>query len=125
MARLLMTDDEWDLISDLFPKPAATGRPRRDARQIMDAIFWILRTGSPWRDLPSEFGPWQTAWRLFDEWTNNGVFDEALRRLRTAFIDKGEIDSKLWFIDGTIIRAHRCAGGGAKKMTQRNQLTMH
>ena len=62
MARLLLTDEEWDLIADVFPKPAATGRPPRDPRQVVDGILWILRTGSPWRDLPAEFGPWQTAW---------------------------------------------------------------
>ncbi len=67
MSRLLLTDDEWNLIADAFPEPAATGRPPREPRVIVDGLFWILRTGSPWRDLPEEFGPWQTVWRLFDK----------------------------------------------------------
>lgn len=125
MARLLLTDDEWDLISEEFPKPKATGRPRRSSRQIVDAILWILRTGSPWRDLPEEFGPWQTAWRLFDQWNDDGTLNRVLQRLQAAFVDIGEIDDELWCVDGTIVRAARCAGGGGKKTTQRSQLITH
>jgi transposase len=102
-------------IEDLFPPPAATGRPPRSRRQILDAIFYVLRTGSPWRDVPAEFGPWQTAWRLFDAWNAGGIFDEILHRLRTRMIELDPVDKQLWCIDGTIIRAHRCAGGGGKK----------
>jgi transposase len=125
MARLLLTDDEWDLIKDVFSKPAATGRPPRDRRTIVDGILWILRTSSPWRDLPEEFGPWQTAWRLFDQWNSDGTLDEVLRRLQAAFVDLGQIDRELWCVDGTISRAHRCAGGGGKKGTLRNRQITH
>lgn len=125
MARLLLTDDEWSLISSEFPKPKRLGRPRRDSRQIMDAILWILRTGSPWRDLPSEFGPWQSAWRLFDQWNSDGTLDGALRKLQSAFVDIGEIDNDLWCIDGTIVRAARCASGGGKKGTNKNLMITH
>ena len=125
MARLLLTDDEWDLVSDQFPKPKRTGRPRRDSRQIVDAILWVLRTGSPWRDLPEGFGPWQTAWRLFDQWNDDGTLDRVLRKLQSAFVDIGEIDNDLWCVDGTIVRAARCAGGGGKKATRKNQLITH
>ncbi len=123
MAGLLLTDEEWDLIKDAFPEPAATGRPRRDPRTIVDAILWILRSGSPWRDLPEEFGPWQTAWGLFDKWNSNGILDTILRRLQAAFVDIGEIDQDLWCIDGTIVRAARCAAGGGKKGIRRNLRT--
>lgn len=125
MARLLMTDVEWDLIASEFPKPKRTGRPRRDARQIVDAILWILRTGSPWRDLPDEFGPWQSAWRLFDQWNSDGTLDSVLKKLQSAFVDIGEIDNDLWCVDGTIVRAARCAGGGGKKTIRTNQLITH
>lgn len=125
MARLLLTDDEWDLIADVFPEPAATGRPRRNPRQVFDGILWILRAGAPWRDLPEEFGPWKTVWRLFDQWNSDGTLDKILRRLQAAFVDINEIDQELWCIDGTIVRAARCATGGGKKGIRRSQLIMH
>ncbi len=123
MARLLLADDEWDLISDLFPEAKATGRPPRDSREVVDGIFWILRTGSPWRDLPEEFGCWQTVWRLFDKWNGDGTLNNVLHRLQSAFVDAGEIDSDLWHIDGTIVRAARCASGGGKKGIRKNRVT--
>ena len=124
MARLLLTDDEWDLIADVFPEPAAMGRPPRNKRQVVNGILWILRTGAPWRDLPEEFGPCKTVWRLFDQWNADGTLDKVLRRLQAAFVDIGEIDQELWCIDGTIIRAARCAAGGGKKGTRRSRLIM-
>lgn len=124
MARVLLTDDEWDLIADVFPEPAAMGRPPRDRRQVVNGILWILRTGAPWRDLPEEFGPCKTVWRLFDQWNADGTLDKVLRRLQAAFVDIGGIDQELWCIDGTIIRAARCAAGGGKKGTRRSQLIM-
>ena len=124
MARLLLTDDEWDCIRDVFPEPAATGRPPTDRRLVVNGILWIVRTGAPWRDLPEEFGHWKTVWRLFDQWNADGTIDEILRRLQAAHADAGELDTDLWCIDGTIVRAARCAGGGGKKKTPRNQLIM-
>ena len=125
MARLLLTDDEWNLISSEFPKPKSTGRPRRDPRQIVDAILWVLRAGSPWRDLPDEFGAWQSTWRLFDQWNSDGTLDRVLKKLQAAFIDLGEIDNDLWCIDGTIVRAARCAGGGGKKAIRKSPMITH
>jgi transposase len=124
MARLLLTDEEWGLIVDAFPPGAKTGRPRRDPRSLLDGILWVLRTGSPWRDLPAEFGPWQTAWRMFDEWNAQGILAEILHRLQSAFMAAGAIDEELWCIDGTIVRAHRCAAGGGKKGTRRSLAIM-
>ena len=125
MARALLTDDEWELIADEFPKPKVTGRPPRDPREMVDAALWILRTGAPWRDLPNEFGPWQTAWGTFDKWNDEGIWDRVLQKLQAAFVDLGEIDGDLWCVDGTIVRAARCAAGGAKKATLTNQRITH
>jgi transposase len=125
MLRHQLTDDEWELIQDVFPTPARTGRPPRDRRPIVDGILWILRTGAPWRDVPEEFGPWGTVWDLFDKWNDDGTLDQILARLRAAHIDTGEIDEELWCIDGTVIRAARCGAGGGKKGIQRSQLTTH
>lgn len=117
MLRHRLTDEQWDLISDVFPEPKRTGRPPRDRRQVMDGILWILRTGSPWRDLPDAFGPWATVWDLFDTWNHDGTLQAALDRLRGLV----EIDEELWCIDGTVVRAARCAAGGGKKTTRTNR----
>jgi len=124
MVRHRLTDEQWNLIADLFPPAKSTGRPPRDRREIMDGILWILRTGSPWRDLPQEFGPWATTWDLFDRWNADGLLDKILNRLRAAEVDLGEVDGKLWCVDGTIVRAARCSSGGGKKGTPRNPTTM-
>jgi transposase len=123
LARHRLTDREWELIRDVFPPPARTGRPPRDRRQVVDGILWILRTGAPWRDLPEEFGPWGTVWDLFDKWNADGTLDTVLSRLRSSRIDVGEVDDELWCIDGTSVRAARCAGGGAKKKIRPSRRT--
>lgn len=125
MSRNRLTDAQWNLIADIFPPRAKTGRPPRDRRLIVDGVLWILRTGSPWRDLPEEFGPWETYYGCFDRWNADGTLSEILRRLQAAQIDIGAIDEELWCIDGTIVRAHRCAAGGGKKGIRKNQLITH
>jgi len=125
VARHRLTDEQWDCIADIFPPPAKTGRPPSDRRMIIDGILWIMRTGSPWRDLPEEFGPWRTVWDLFNKWNADGTLDEILSRLRAMYVDAGEIDKELWCIDGTNVRAARCAAGGGKKTIRRNQKIMH
>lgn len=125
MVRHCLTDEQWGMISDLFPKPKATGRPPVDRRQVVNGILWIMRTGAPWRDLPSEFGKWGTVWDLFDTWNSNGLLDEILNRLRATFIDAGLIHGDVWHVDGSVIRAARCAGGGGKKGIHANQRIMH
>ena len=121
MLRHRLTDEQWNIIADLFEPPQPTGRPPRDRRGIVDGILWILNTGAPWRDLPEDFGPWGTVWDLFDKWNGNGTLDCILDRLRN--IDA--INSDLWCIDGTIIRAARCASGGGKKGIPTNPRIMH
>src|SRR5437762_1839910 len=125
MARNRLSDSAWNCIQGFFPEPKATGRPPRDRRMVLDGILWILRTGAPWRDLPEEFGPWQTVWRLFDAWNADGTLDEILRRLKSAHVDADAIDQELWCIDGTIVRAARCAGGGGKKRIPKSRKIMH
>ena len=120
MLRHRLTDEQWDLISDVFSEPKRTGRPPRDRRQVVDGILWILRTGSPWRDLPDAFGPWATVWDLFDTWNHDGTLQAILDRLR----GRVEIDEELWCIDGTIVRAAKCAAGGGKKTIRTSRKTM-
>ena len=115
-----LSDQQWELIAELFPiGNFKTGRRPRDRRLMLDAIFWVLRTGAAWRDLPASFGPWSTAWDFFDKWNEDGTFDEVLRRLRSIAVPHDTDPSELWCIDGTSIRAARCSGGGGKKSRSR------
>lgn len=123
MIRNRLTDEQWELIADVFPAPAATGRPPVDRRDVVDGILWIMRTGAPWRDLPQEFGKWGTVWDLFDKWNDDGTLDEMVHRLRAACVDLGDIDQQLWCVDGTVVRAARCAAGGGKKTIRRSRTT--
>ncbi len=125
MPRHRLTDAQWNLIADIFPPPAKTGRPPRNRRTMVDGILWILRTGSPWRDLPEEFGPWETVFGYFNRWNADGTLDKILQRLRAAAVDLAAIDDELWCVDGTVVRAHRCAAGGGKKGVPKNRLITH
>lgn len=124
MVRHRMSEEVWGLIADLFSPPARTGRPPKNPRDMMDGIFWILRSGAPWRDLPEEFGSWSTVWEWFDKWNGDGTLDKVLHRLRAARIDTGELDDQLWCIDGTSVRAARCCTGGGKKRIPRSRTIM-
>jgi transposase len=88
---------------------------------MVDGVLWLLKAGSPWRDLPEEFGPWETVYTWFDRWTSDGTLDEILRRLKAAMSETEDFDHELWCIDGTVVRAHRCAAGGGKKGSLRNR----
>lgn len=116
VGRHCLTDDQWELIADLVAverKPV--GRPPNDRRVILNGIFWILRTGAAWRDLPERFGKWQTVYDHFNKWSKDGTFDAILRRLQQGVLDAEQIDEDLWCVDGTIVRAARCAAGAEKK----------
>lgn len=120
MVRHRLTDKQWKLIEHVFPEPAPTGRPPADCRKMMDGILWRLRTGSPWRDLPEELGPWPTVYKHFDQWNSDGTLDEIKRMLLRKIVDEEGVDTDLWCVDGTVIRAARCAGGGGKKSIPKN-----
>ena len=113
--RHCLTDWQWSLIADLFPARKRMGRPPMDRRQAVNGIIWILRTGAPWRELPAEVGKWSTVWDLFDAWNASGLLDQILNRLRGSFVEAGLVESEVWHVDGTIVRAARCAAGGGKK----------
>jgi transposase len=107
VARFDLSDTEWAVIVPLLPnKPR--GVPRVDDRRVVNGIFYILRTGSPWRDLPERYGPYTTALNRYNRWAKAGVWlrvFEALRRRSPAL---------LHLIDSSIMRAHQHAAGGKK-----------
>ena len=107
-ARRVVTDRMWGLmVPHCLGKPTDPGRTGSDARLFMEAVLWIARTGSPWRDLPKEFGKWNTVFKRFREWVKLGVFERIFQAL------SDEPDMEFAMIDGTIIKVHR-HGQGAK-----------
>ena len=69
-----LTDQQWNLISYCFPKPAVTGRRRKYSyRELLNAIFYLLRTGCQWRNLPKDLPPWQSVYGYFRRWTKAGL----------------------------------------------------
>ena len=118
MHRHQLTDEQWSIVEPLIPqKHARTGRPPADARRMLDGIMWILRTGAPWRDLPERFGPYQTVYDYYSHWRHDGVFDRVLQALQIRLDRQGKIDWDLWCIDGSHVRAARCAAGAEKKVS--------
>lgn len=77
-----VTDEQWALIEPLFPVYPG-GRPRKTKlRDVIDAIFYLLKTGCQWRYLPKDFPPKSTVWRYFDEWRHNGTLEQVHDTLR-------------------------------------------
>ena len=108
MIRTLLSDDQWERISPLIPgKPGDPGRHGADNRGFVEATLWIARTGSPWRDLPSEFGNWNTAFQRFRRWATKGIYESLFKTL------SDDPDFEYVMVDGTIVRVHQ-HGTGAK-----------
>jgi transposase len=112
MNRHTLTDREWGRLAPLLPPRPRKGRPPKDHRTVLDALLWLGRTGAPWRDLPERYGPWQTVATRFYRWTRSGLWDRILAELRRIADAAGGIDWDMHMVDGTNVRAHRCAAGG-------------
>src|SRR5258708_15806692 len=96
-----MTDDEWAYFDPFLIRRG--GRPPHNHRRVLDAVFWLMRTGAPWRDLPEEFGNWNSIFRQFRRWADSGVWDVILE----ALAGSGLCDAALQMIDATVDRAQR------------------
>ncbi|WP_456302137.1 transposase, partial [Streptomyces globisporus] len=81
MGRGDLSDGQWAVLEPMLPV-AMRGRPAVGRRRLIDGIRWRVRTGAPWRDLPSEYGPWQTVYGLFRRWQRDGTWPELLTRLQ-------------------------------------------
>jgi transposase len=100
--RYALTDAEWRMICPILPcKPRSV--PRVDDRRVLNGIFWVLRSGAPWRDLPDCYGPYTTCYNRLVRWRCAGVWDHIL----TAISHRN--DAKVQMIDSTIVRAHQHA----------------
>jgi putative transposase len=70
-----LTDAEWQLINYCFPKPSTKGRPREHGfRELLNAVFYTVKTGCQWRNVPSDFAPWGKVYHYFRLWKRNGLW---------------------------------------------------
>ena len=105
MARYDLSEVEWRLIAPLLPdKPR--GVARVDDRRVINGIFYVLRTGSPWRDLPERYGPYTTVYNRFNRWSRQGIWHDIFKALtgHSGIYSSAAIDS-------TSVKAHRSAAG--------------
>jgi transposase len=108
LIRGLMSDEEWAFFEPfVVTRGPLSGRPPSDHRRTLDGIFWVMRTGAPWRDLPEELGKWNSVYRQFLRWSRSGVWDFLLEMLASS----GAAPKTVQMIDSTVIRAHHQAAG--------------
>ena len=104
--RFVVTDALWQRLEEHLPgKSSDAGATAKDNRLFLEAVFWRVRTGAPWRDLLPAFGKWNSQFRRFRRWAKAGIFD----RLCNAM--SGDTDLEYALIDGTIVHVHQKASG--------------
>jgi len=78
-----LTDEQWNLVAPLLPDARPGGRPRKtDLREVLNALFYLVRSGCQWRMIPHEFPPWKTCYNYYRAWIDNGTWDEIIAVLR-------------------------------------------
>jgi transposase len=120
--RYELTDFEWSIIAPLLPnKPR--GVPRADDRRVLNGIYWRLRTGSPWADIPERYGPATTCYNRFVRWRKLGVWDRIFAAVSKAY------DGDLQMVDSSSVRVHQHAANvkksGASRRRGRRSSPMH
>jgi putative transposase len=113
LIRRELTSAQWRRIEQLVPgKEGDKGRHGADNRLFVDAVLWIARSGAPWRDLPEDFGNWNSVFQRFRRWAKKGVWQRVFNALSE------NPDFEYLIIDSTVVRAHQHAAGakGGAKM---------
>ena len=116
--RYELTDEEWDRVKGYFEeeKAGGKGRPRSEARKMLNGIVWISRSGAPWRDMPERYGNYSTVYGWYAKWQESGLIAKILEDLGT------DADLQDMSLDSTCSKVHQHAAG-AKKGVQRKKKT--
>lgn len=114
--RHALTDEQWDRIRGLVPgKDGDPGRSGKDNRLFVDAVLYVLKSGVPWRDLPERFGNWNSVWRRFDRWCENGIWEKIVKELSDLDLEELQLDS-------TSIKVHLAAIGGRREEEEKKKM---
>ncbi len=111
-----LTDAEWAVLEPLLPKPKGTGRPRKHPlREILNGIFYVLRSGCSWRMLPKDLPPWQTVYTYFRRWKLDGTWERIHTALRERTREKMGRDPtpSAAILDSQSVRTSSKGGSGA------------
>ena len=112
--RKMLRNDQWECIEHLLPgKATDRGVTAKDNRLFVEAVLWIARTGSPWRDLPPQLGKWHNVYTRFSRWGKSGVWQRVVEAVRL------DADLEALLLDSTIVRAHQHAAGAQKKKARK------
>ncbi len=111
----VISDELWTVVEPVLRTARGRrGRPWNDHRLTLEGICWRFRTGSPWRDLPVEFGAWQSVWERYRRWSADGSYEQMFAAVKHATgVDDAELESLL-SVDSTSVRAHQHAAGAPK-----------
>ena len=110
----VLSDEMWARIESVLPPvKGLMGRPMRAHRPLIEGAIYRYRTGIAWRDLPSEFGPWQTVWKRHHRFSTDGTWDKVLTALKAQADARGDIDWRL-SVDSTIARVHQHGATAAR-----------
>lgn len=106
MVRTVLSDSQWDRINDsVLGKAGDRGVTGRDNRLFVEPVLWVARMGVPWRDLPAEFGHWNSVWRRFSRWSKAAVGESLFK----AVADDPDFEYAI--LDSTVVRAHQHSAG--------------
>ena len=110
MLRTVLRDDQWERIANfLLGKATDCGVTAKNNRLFVEAVLWIVRTGSPWRDLPDDFGHWHRIYVRYNRWSKKKIWERIFKTMAD------DPDLEYLMVDGSIIRVHQ--HGAAKKRT--------
>jgi len=111
----VISDEFWAAVESVMPSDVGKrGNRFGDHRLILEGIAWRFGTGSPWRDMPADFGPWQTVWKRHHRWSLDGTYDTMFAQVAEAFgMDAEMVEDleKLLSVDSTSVRAHQRSAG--------------
>jgi putative transposase len=108
----VISDELWAVIEPVLPvREGRPGRPWNDHRRTLEGIIWRFRTGAPWRDLPVEFGAWQSVWERHRRWSTDGTYEQMFAAVRAHVGTDDQELQALLAVDSSSVRAHQHAAG--------------